>query len=214
VVDLGPFCKISPLEMNATSTPASPASGVSSWLAKAKAVVASNLVAASPVLSPAEAPSKRSDELAVAVSVENEPNGTPLEASNEKPWSKMKSMWKKATEIGADIIRLDPPDSQASAEADVVVGVQSPVSGDGKAYSTVENPSVEENSKDEADEETAGLLSGRIKLNLPALSTDRLKSVLSKGVSSVRAVIPAKLGGSPAESAPAEPEETFWGLSR
>lgn len=211
--EAGVVVRLTMAEPVAASAPA-PESGLSSWFSKVKTIV-TPVITSDTVAPPTSAvPSQPVDE---SVTVSVAPSDAPVTAptgTGDKPWTSVKSLWKKAVEIGADVIRLDPPEhaqtvppsGAGKATLPSNSGASAPVAPPVPADSNVNGPDDDS----EMVSESAGLLGGRLKVSLP---TDRVKSLFTKSVSSVKAVIPAQLGGTPSTTPP-EPDETFWGLSR
>lgn len=179
----------------------------SSWLNKFKSTVAVATTfsggSSAPVISPVETDSK-ADSQQAAESTQAEPPT----ASSALAWGKLRGIMKKVTEIGADVIRLDPPEhalTPESAQPETVVTVSA----------TFPAPATADEAESDSNisvEESRGLLGGRLKL--PGISGAGIKGFVAKGVARVQAAVPGNLLGTPADAPPPEPEETFWGLSR
>lgn len=144
--------------------PPAPASLVSSWISKIKANMTPALTADAPSLPPAP-PQPASETVTVSVSAAASADA-PLPPEG-KPWDALRSMWKKASEIGAEVIRLDPPEHFTATAPSIPAP---PV-----AEAAPAPPPLPAAEAAVEDNETAGLLTGRLKM--PGVLRDVLAKV-------------------------------------
>ena len=187
-------------------SPQPQATAGSSWLNKFKSSVAVATTFSGGSPTPAVLPVETDNTTNSQQAAESAQAEAPSK-SGALAWGKFRGIMKKVTEIGADVIRLDPPEHALSPESTqsetvVTVSAAAPATPSDEADSDANTPA----------EESRGLLGGRLKL--PGISGAGIKGFVAKGVARVQAAVPGNLLGTPADAPPPEPEETFWGLSR